>query len=138
MDKLIRYSRRAVTEKYATFTGRDTRAQYWWFVLGVVIVALVLNLLAEASAVFATLSVLFAIAVLVPSLAATTRRLHDTGRSGWWQLVQLIPFAGLALIVYFTVQSTSPGSNKYGDEPVGEGPALSSYPPPPPPPPPSL
>lgn len=138
MDKLIRYSRRAVTEKYATFTGRDTRAQYWWFVLGVVIVALVLNVLAEASAVFATLSLLFAIAILVPSLAATTRRLHDTGRSGWWQLVQIIPFAGLALIVYFTVQPTSPGSNQYGDEPAGEGPALSSYPPPPPPPPPSL
>ncbi len=152
MDKIVRYTRRAVLENYANFSGRDTKAQFWWFILGVVIIAVVLNLLGEASPVFATLSVLFTIAVLLPSIGATTRRLHDTGRSGWWQVIQLIPFAGLAVIIYFTVQPSNPGLNAYGPEPGSDetpstgpgsfdsrpfdsGPS-TGYPPPPPPAPP--
>ncbi len=148
MDKVVRYTRRAVLENYANFSGRDNKAQFWWFILGVAIIAVVLNILGEASPLFATLSVLFTIAVLLPSIGATTRRLHDTGRSGWWQVIQLIPFAGLALIIYFTVQPSNPGLNAYGPEPGSDGTPSTGpgsfdsgssgpstgYPPPPPPP----
>jgi uncharacterized membrane protein YhaH (DUF805 family) len=155
VDKVVRYTRRAVLENYVNFAGRDNKAQYWWFVLGLVIILLPLNLLGGESETFAVLSTLVTFALLLPSIAATTRRLHDTGRSGWWQVVQLIPFAGLALIIYFTVQPSNPGLNAYGPEPgsdqsPGTGPGSfdsrsfdsgpfdsgpsTRYPPPPPPP----
>ena len=153
MDKVVRYTRRTVLENYANFSGRDTKAQYWWFVLGVAIILIPLNLLGGTNETFAVLTTLVTLAILLPSIAATTRRLHDTGRSGWWQLVQLIPFAGLALIIYFTVQPSTPGLNAYGPEPGSDdtpstgpgsfdsrsfdsgssGPS-TGYPPPPPPP----
>ncbi len=84
--------------KYADFTGRATRSEYWWFVLFVVLVS------AAASLVSHTLSGLFSLATLVPSLAAATRRLHDTNRSGWWQLVCLVPVVGLIVLIVFLAQ----------------------------------
>jgi uncharacterized membrane protein YhaH (DUF805 family) len=161
MDKVVRYTRRAVLENYANFSGRDNKAQFWWFVLGLVIILLPLNLLGGESETFAVLSTLVTFALLIPSIAATTRRLHDTGRSGWWQVIQLIPFAGLAVIIYFTVQPSNPGLNAYGPEPgsdetpstgpgsfdsrpfdsrsfdAGSSGPSAGYPPPPPPPPPA-
>jgi uncharacterized membrane protein YhaH (DUF805 family) len=82
MDKLISYSRRAVVENYANFSGRDDRPQYWWFVLGIFIVYMILNVLSEIAAGLTAVLALFALAMLIPSISAATRRLHDTGRSG--------------------------------------------------------
>jgi len=87
--------------KYADFNGRATRSEYWWFFLFIVLVS------AATSVVSNTLGTLFSLAVLVPSLAAATRRLHDTNRSGWWQLVCLVPVVGLIVLIVFLAQEGS-------------------------------
>ena len=84
--------------KYADFDGRATRSEYWWFALFIVLVS------AATSLVSHTLSALFSLAILLPSLAAATRRLHDTNRSGWWQLVGLVPVVGLIILIVFLAQ----------------------------------
>ena len=84
--------------KYADFNGRASRSEFWWFVLFTVGVSLI------ASLVFAPLSIVFGLAVILPSLSVGARRLHDTGRSGWWQLIGLIPVIGLIIMVVFMAQ----------------------------------
>ncbi len=91
--------------KYADFAGRATRSEYWWFFLFIVLVS------AAASLVSHVLSGLFTLATLLPSIAAATRRLHDTSRSGWWQLICLVPVVGIiVLIVFLAQESRSEGS----------------------------
>jgi uncharacterized membrane protein YhaH (DUF805 family) len=84
--------------KYADFGGRPTRPEYWWFFLFILVVSLALSMVSS------TLSGLFSLAVLVPSIAAATRRLHDTNRSGWWQLIVLVPLIGLIVLIVFLAQ----------------------------------
>jgi len=84
--------------KYADFTGRASRSEYWWFFLFIVLVSL------GASMISNVLSAVFSLATLLPSIAAATRRLHDTGRSGWWQLICLVPVIGLIVIIVFLAQ----------------------------------
>jgi uncharacterized membrane protein YhaH (DUF805 family) len=84
--------------KYADFTGRATRPEYWWFALFVVLASL------GTSMVSPILSGMFSLGTLLPSLAAATRRLHDTGRSGWWQLIVLVPVIGFIVILVFLAQ----------------------------------
>ncbi len=145
MDKVIAYSKRAVLENYANFTGRDNRPQYWWYVLGMFIVYAGLNILSGVSDLFGLLVVVFALGVLIPSIAATTRRLHDTGRSGWWQFVSLVPFVGAIILIVLCAQPGQAQFNSYGPPPSPDalsgsasisGPDIG-YPPPPPPPPPA-
>lgn len=85
--------------KYAEFNGRASRSEFWWWVLFL--------FLASAAVSFAghTASALFSLAVFLPNIAVTARRLHDTDRTGWLQLVVLIPLIGLILIIYWCVQS---------------------------------
>ncbi len=90
--------------KYATFDGRASRSEYWWFFL-----FLMLGSLATA-AIGDKLSLLFSLATIVPSLAAAARRLHDTNRSGWWQLIALIPLAGMIVLIVFLAQESRPES----------------------------
>ncbi|KQV91798.1 DUF805 domain-containing protein [Rhizobacter sp. Root1221] len=93
-------------KKYADFTGRATRPEYWWFVLFLVIGSLVTTGISEF------LGGIFAVATLVPSLAAGARRLHDTNRTGWWQLIGLIPMVGwIVLIVLLAQPGQSSTSN---------------------------
>ena len=86
--------------KYADFNGRATRSEYWWFSLFIALVYLVLAVVNEV------LPGIFALATLLPTLAVTVRRLHDTERSGWWLLICLVPFIGLVLF-YFLAQKTA-------------------------------
>lgn len=86
--------------KYVDFNGRASRSEYWWFALFVLVVSIVL------AQVNYTLSTLFSLAVLLPSLAAAARRLHDTGRSGWWQLVAFVPVLGTIVLIVFLAQET--------------------------------
>jgi len=85
--------------KYADFTGRASRSEYWWFMAFIVLVS------AATSIVSHTLSALFSLGTLLPSLAAATRRLHDTNRSGWWQLVGLVPVVGVIVLIVFLAQA---------------------------------
>lgn len=134
-----------VRNNYANFTGRARRREYWMFALVNGIITLLLYLPAlfmgfdpaststgEMSApvnplayIFIGLYGLYALAMLVPSLAVTARRLHDTGRSGWWQLINLIPLGGLVLL-FFLVSDSQPGANKWGPNPKGEGAAVTA------------
>jgi len=91
---------KACLRKYADFNGRATRSEYWWFFLAV--------LLGSAAASLITLRVyaLFALATLLPMIAAGARRLRDTSRSGWWQLLALVPFGVIVVIVFLAQKST--------------------------------
>ncbi len=85
-----------VTKKYADFTSCATRSEYWWFVLFVCVINAMLSFAAEWAAG------VFGLAMLVPLLAAGTRRLRDTDRSPWWWALVVVPVAGwIALIVFF-------------------------------------
>ena len=84
---------RVCLKKYAEFDGRATRPEFWWFMLFVTLVAGALAFMNEA------LSSVFLVAMLLPMLAAGSRRLHDIHKSGWWQLFGLVPVAGTILLV---------------------------------------
>ena len=102
-------------KKYADFTGRARRKEYWMFILFYMILYVVLSVIDSViGTVF--LSVLFSLALIIPSISIAARRLHDTGRSGWWQLISLIPLLGVIVLIVFLAQD-SHDENKYGASP---------------------
>ena len=105
--------------KYATISGRATRSEYWYFFLFLVIVNIVASVL--DSTIFDDMPVLYLIAtlaLLVPSIAAGVRRLHDTDKAGWWLLVGLIPVIGTIVLIVFFCQRGSVGTNQFGPDPL--------------------
>jgi uncharacterized membrane protein YhaH (DUF805 family) len=106
----------AVLKKYAVFSGRARRSEYWFFFLFNFLIALVLGLIDEAVG-FSLFSLIYGLAVFVPGIAVSVRRLHDTGRSGWWLLLLLIPIVGPIVILIFMVLDSQPGDNLYGPNP---------------------
>jgi len=102
-------------KKYAEFKGRASRAEYWWFVLFSVLAYVATAILATALE-NSVPSALVLLGLLLPGLSVAVRRLHDTGRSGWWYLIALIPFGSIVLIVFFAQQGEANG-NKYGPVP---------------------
>lgn len=108
---------------YSDFAGRARRSEYWYFLLGNLIVATVLTvvdfLLAGSLLGSATrlLDLLYSLAVLVPGIAVTIRRLHDTGRPGIWILIGLLPLVGAVVLLVFMLEDSQPGSNRYGASP---------------------
>lgn len=106
----------AAIQQFANFEGRNTRTQYWMFILFYVIFyiacAIVDNILGKP-----IISGLYSLVLLVPSIAVATRRLHDTGRSGWWQLIGLIPLIGAIVLIVFLAQDSAAGDNEYGANP---------------------
>jgi uncharacterized membrane protein YhaH (DUF805 family) len=110
-----------VLKKYALFDGRARRSEYWYFVLFNVAIAIGLGLVdamirSITGIGFGPLGTVYALAVLVPGIAVSIRRLHDTDRSGWWLLLGLVPLVGLVLIL-FMVQDSTASSNRYGQNP---------------------
>ena len=110
-------------KKYVDFSGRARRTEYWMFALFNVIfaiVALVLdNLLGTASEElgYGLFYGLFSLAIMLPGLAVTVRRLHDVGKSGWWIFISLIPLIGGIWLLVLTVTDSQPGANEYGPNP---------------------
>lgn len=86
--------------KYADFNGRAKRSEYWWFVLFIIVVGLITSYISPV------LSTIFTLGTLLPSIAAAARRLHDTNRSGWWQLIVLLPLIGLIVLIIFLAQES--------------------------------
>ena len=86
--------------KYATFSGRASRPEFWWFFLFQILVSIAASMLGDVVAGLVSL------AVLLPALAVGARRLHDIGKSGWWQLIMLTVI-GLLLLIYWWVQPAS-------------------------------
>jgi len=103
-------------KKYATFSGRARRKEYWMFVLFNLIayfIAGVLDGIFGGGAVEA----LYGLAVLLPSLAVAVRRLHDTNSSGWWLFISLIPIVGGIWLLVLLASDGAAGSNQYGENP---------------------
>ncbi|MGW3650449.1 DUF805 domain-containing protein [Streptomyces sp. NPDC000878] len=103
-------------KKYAVFSGRARRKEYWMAALFSVIISIVLAIV-DAVIGVQILSTLYTLAVLVPGLAITVRRLHDTGRSGWWLLFALVPLVGGITLLVFVCLDGEAGENKYGHNP---------------------
>ncbi|MEZ2902919.1 DUF805 domain-containing protein [Acinetobacter terrestris] len=101
-------------KNYATFTGRARRKEYWYFVLVQFIILIVAQII---DAILGTEFVFYAIvalALFIPSFAAAVRRLHDTGRSGWWSLIALIPLIGAILLIIWLASDTKQENNQWG------------------------
>ncbi len=121
---------RSVLARYAGFTGRARRSEYWWWVLFTVLVGLAAALL---DGVLGTtlgpdntpawrgstgiIGIIANLALLLPTLAVAVRRLHDTGRSGWWLLIGLVPIVGGIVLLVFFVLDSKPGANRFGANP---------------------
>ncbi|HEY1437655.1 MAG TPA: DUF805 domain-containing protein [Casimicrobiaceae bacterium] len=110
-------------KKYADFSGRARRREYWFFVLFNIIISVVLtgcDVLVgtySAAASIGILSGIYTLAVLIPGIAVTVRRLHDTGRSGWWILIVLVPIVGWIVLLIFMLIDSQPEQNAYGSSP---------------------
>lgn len=91
-------SLRTCLQKYVKFDGVASRSEFWWWTLFCAVVGLVL------SSVSSTVGLVFNLAVLLPSIAVMARRLHDTDRSGWWQLLMFIPLIGVIIVLVFCAQ----------------------------------
>jgi uncharacterized membrane protein YhaH (DUF805 family) len=110
-------------KKYAVFNGRARRKEYWYFVLFNFLADIVLTFIDRAAGLnnesgFGLFSGIYTLAILVPGIAVSVRRLHDTGRSGWWLLIGLVPFVGGIVLFIFTLQDSKP-DNQYGPNPKG-------------------
>jgi len=117
---------KCVAEKYADFSGRARRSEYWYFSLVNAIISIILEVVSgvlqrSVGDIAEFLPILYFLAVFIPSIAVGTRRLHDTGRSGWWQLIGLVPIIGAIVLIVFTVQDSSFDRNQYGPNPKAPG-----------------
>jgi len=107
-----------VFKNFTNFSGRLSVGGFWRFVAVNIAIIVVLIALTAISELFVILYFLYALALVVPSLAAAVRRLHDTGKSGWMILIALIPFVGSIILLVFYIQGGERQPNKYGPVPV--------------------
>lgn len=121
---LLDYFKLCVSQKFATFSGRARRQEYWLFYLDRIIVSSALSSLSlslvhdiVANVIVTTVSVAWTLFIIIPSLAVLVRRLHDTNRSGWWLLLYLLPVIGAIVLFVFTLLPGTVGENDYGDDP---------------------
>jgi uncharacterized membrane protein YhaH (DUF805 family) len=121
-------------KKYTVFTGRSRRREYWFFVLFNILVSLALAVVDYFTGTYNSayrmglLGGLYTLAVLIPAIAVTIRRLHDTGRSGWWILIVLVPIIGGIWLLVLMVFDSQPGENAYGPSPKADQPVAAAVP----------
>ncbi len=149
MEQFNRYFLDTIKQRYAQFSGRASRSEFWYFALFSLIVSILLGILdsvlgtgytyemdtmsmatetAEAASVTVTQTIgymqtLYGLIILIPTIAVSIRRLHDIGKSGWWLLIGIIPvinFIGIFVLLFFYVTDSQPGDNAYGENPKGE------------------
>ena len=114
---------RKVLSSYATFDGRAVRSEFWWFALFYVLVQLaggVLDVTLFPESPFGPIGMLLTLALLLPYLAVSARRLHDVDRTGWWLLISFVPVIGAIVLVVFCVQRGTPGPNRFGAPPASK------------------
>jgi len=115
--------------RYFDFRGRSTRAEYWWWVLFMVLADLILTVFERITGTYnvqtgnGLISSLFGLLILIPSLALGARRLHDINKSGWWQLMLIVFYLIVPLIVliWWASKPSYPGTNKYAPNPTQAG-----------------
>lgn len=116
---------KVLKQHYADFGGRARRQEYWMFVLINMIIGFLIMAGSGAAAYatgvgsIASLSFLYQLAVFIPGIAVSVRRMHDIGKSGWMLLVGLVPLIGVLIVLYFMVLDSQPGNNEYGPNPKG-------------------
>ena len=114
-----------VLKKYATFSGRARRQEYWMFFLFNMIISFVLTFLggiigaATESGIGVLLSSLYGLIIFIPAIAVLVRRLHDTDRSGWWALGMIVPLLNIAVLVFLFLEGTR-GENRFGADPKAD------------------
>ncbi|MDY0415686.1 MAG: DUF805 domain-containing protein [Gammaproteobacteria bacterium] len=114
-----------VLKQYAIFSGRARRKEYWYFILFNLIISIVLAAIDGAMGSYSAgtgmglLGSVYTLAILLPGIGVSIRRLHDTGRSGWWMLVGFVPLIGVLVLLVFMAQDSKPGQNQYGANPKG-------------------
>jgi uncharacterized membrane protein YhaH (DUF805 family) len=132
-----------VIKKYAVFSGRARRKEFWMFTLFSVIISIIISILDRlfgltygSGNTSGVLSTIYSLAVLLPSIGVGIRRLHDTGRTGWWLLINLVPCIGFIVYIVFAAQEGNAGDNAYGPDPKaaerfgpGGEPGYPGYPP---------
>jgi uncharacterized membrane protein YhaH (DUF805 family)/DNA-directed RNA polymerase subunit RPC12/RpoP len=112
-----------VLKKYAVFKGRARRKEYWYFVLCNIIISMVLGYIDGKIGIFnmkagvGVLSTIYSLAVFIPGLAVSIRRLHDIGKSGWWFFLIFIPCVGPLILLFFMIKDSEDGENQYGTNP---------------------
>ena len=112
-----------VLKKYAVFSGRARRKEYWFFCLFNIIISIALSIIdifvlgADPVEGIGILSTIYTLGIVIPSLAVSVRRLHDTDRTGWWLLIAIIPLIGFIVLLVFMLLDSTPGENKYGSNP---------------------
>lgn len=107
-----------VINNYVGFSGRARRKEYWMFMLVNILIALAIGIVEGLFGSPGIIGGLYSLAVFLPSLAVAVRRLHDTGRTGWWLLVLFIPVIGVFIYLFFMVIEGEPGDNEYGRDPI--------------------
>lgn len=117
-----------IKDHYVDFEGRATRQQYWMFVLMSIVASIILAIIDGAVGSAGVLPVLFQLGILLPSIAIAARRLHDIGKSGWWQLVALVPLIGAIVLIVMLALKSEPGANKYGASSAGAAAAAPQAP----------
>ena len=110
-----------VLRQYAVFSGRSRRQEFWIFNLINTIISIALSVIDEITANSpGILQGIYILAVFLPSVAVSIRRLHDTGRSAWWVLINLVPILGWIALIVFYATDGDPGENRYGPNPKAE------------------
>ena len=115
--------------KYATFSGRASRSEYWWGYLGYVVIATVLQIFAlvgaialidagEIAALPGLIALVGIIGMIIPTIAVSVRRLHDTGKSGWMLLIIMVPCIGIILWLVWMIEDGQAHDNAYGSVPT--------------------
>ena len=114
-------------KQYASFKGRAQRAEYWYFTLVYALIYIAALFIDEFLGTKSRhkggtglITMLTSFALFIPAIAVSARRLHDIGKSGWWQLIVVIPFLGFLVFVSYAIRDSVPGSNKYGPSPKTE------------------
>ena len=123
----MQHAVRRVFSKYATFSGRASRPEFWWWILAVTLILIVTQLI-DAYAIAPALgiepfgpdagqplSAIVSLGLILPQIAVSVRRLHDINKSGWWLLMALVPLVGALVLLYFYVQPSDAERNGFGD-----------------------
>ena len=117
------YFLNVIKQHYVDFAGRASRSQFWYFTLFSFLISLAISVVTGIigsvlnTGIFSLLGVLYSLAIMVPSVCLGIRRLHDTGKSGWWYLISLVPFVGFIILIVFWVMDSEADRNQYGPNP---------------------
>ncbi|PFM78995.1 hypothetical protein COJ46_15830 [Bacillus sp. AFS077874] len=106
-----------VLKNYAVFSGRARRTEYWMFFLFNAIITIILSILQSIADIDNLLTGIYGLLTILPSLAVGARRLHDSGRSGWWLLIGIIPVIGTIILLIFFCTDSEEGDNRFGANP---------------------